>query len=85
MVTKIRKQIYIEPAQEVMLKRLADETGQSEAELIRQAINHHAQLVQYPRPDMAAWAAEKAFIKQLMAQGAVPGDRAWQREDLYER
>lgn len=85
MVTKIRKQIYIEPAQDFILKRLAEETGQSEAELIRQAINHHAQLVQHPRPDIAAWTAEKAFIEQLMAQGELPDGRTWQREDLYER
>ncbi len=85
MVTKIRKQIYIESYQETILKRLADETGISEAEFIRQAIDHYAQLFQYPKRDLTAWEREKAFIERLIAQGPVPGGRAWQREDLYER
>ncbi len=85
MVTKVRKQIYIEPYQETILKRLTDETGISEAEFIRQAIDHHAQLVQHPRRDLTAWEEEKAFIEHLIVQGPIPGGRTWQREDLYER
>ena len=34
---------------------------------------------------LAAWQAEKAFIADLIAQGAVPGGRMWKREDLYDR
>jgi len=85
MVTKVRKQIYIEPYQETILKRLANETGVSEAEFIRQAIDHQAQLLQYPMQDLAAWKEEKLFIEQLIAEGPVLGERTWQREDLYER
>ena len=85
MVTKVRKQIYIEPYQEAILKRLATETGISEAEIIRQAIHHHVQLIQHPKPDLVAWAAEKAFIEHLIAQSPLPGGRTWQREDLYEQ
>jgi hypothetical protein len=85
MATKVRKQIYIEPHQETILKRLADETGVSEAEFIRQAIDYHAQLFQYPKRDLAAWEEEKLFIMQLIEQDPVPGRRTWQREDLYER
>lgn len=85
MVAKVRKQIYIEPYQEIILKRLARDTGVSEAELIRQAIDHQAQLLQYPAQDLAAWEEEKLFIQQLIAQGDVSGGRTWQREDLYER
>ena len=85
MVAKVRKQIYIEPYQETILKRLANETGVSEAEIIRQAIDHQAQLLQYPAQDLTVWKEEKLFIEQLIAQGEVSGGRAWQREDLYER
>jgi hypothetical protein len=85
MATKVRKQIYIEPYQEMLLKRLTDETGLSEAEFIRQAIDFHTQLFQQPKPDLQAWDEEKTFITGLIEQGPVAGGRTWQREDLYER
>ncbi len=85
MITKIRKQIYIEPHQEVILKRLTDEIGISEAEFVRQAIDHHAQLFRHPKHNLRAWEEEKAFITALIEQGPVSGGRSWQREDLYER
>ena len=55
MATKVRKQIYIESYQETILKRVADDTGISEAEFIRQAIDRHAQLFQQSRPDFEIW------------------------------
>lgn len=39
--SKIRKQIYLDPAQEALLKRLAGATGLAEADLIRQALDRH--------------------------------------------
>jgi len=33
----------------------------------------------------AAWARERRFIEDLIAQGPVPGGRTWTREDLYDR
>lgn len=85
MATKIRKQIYIEPNQETLLKKLTNETGISEAEFIRQAIDHLLRLFQRPRYDLAAWAEEKDFIETLIKQGPVAGKRTWQREVLHER
>jgi hypothetical protein len=41
MVSKIRKQIYIEARQDNSLKESAQRTGLSEAEIIRQAIDRH--------------------------------------------
>lgn len=35
----MRKQVYIEPRQDELLKRWAEETGRSEAETIRQALD----------------------------------------------
>ncbi|NNJ11670.1 ribbon-helix-helix domain-containing protein [Chloroflexales bacterium ZM16-3] len=84
MATKIRKQIYLEPAQETMLKRIAGATGVPEAEIIRQAIDRHIQRVQVSRRDRRAWAAERDYLAQLVAAGPVAGARAWRREDLYE-
>jgi hypothetical protein len=85
MTVRVRKQIYIEPEQEALLKRLAGETGMPEAEIIRQAIDRHAQSLRAPRRDLRAWAREREFIARLIEQGSVPGGRTWRREDLYER
>ena len=39
MAKMIRKQVYIEPEQDERLKEWAEETGKSEAEIIRQALD----------------------------------------------
>ncbi|MBI3942648.1 MAG: ribbon-helix-helix domain-containing protein, partial [Chloroflexi bacterium] len=79
------KQIYIEPEQEERLKRLAAETGITEAEIIRDAIDQHLLMRRSPRRNLSAWEAELAFIRQLIQAGPVPGGRTWRREDLYDR
>lgn len=84
MVTKkVRKQIYIEARQEQLLKQLVKETGATEAQLIRQAIDRHTGSF-LPQRDMRAWEEERAFINRLMQKGPVPGRRTWKREDLHE-
>ena len=85
MTTKVRKQIYIEADQEGMLKRLSRETGISEAEIVRQAIDHHTRGLRLLRHGLGAWEEERAFILQRIAQGVVAGERTWRREDLHER
>jgi hypothetical protein len=85
MPRRIRKQIYIEPEQEQELKRLSKETGLSEAEIIRKAIDRQTRVLWFPRRDREAWERELAFIDQLIAQGYVEGGRKWRREELYER
>ena len=85
MTRMVRKQIYIEPRHEALLKRLARETGATEAEIIRQAIERQVKVLIFPRRDLSAWQEERAFITQLIQQGPVPGGRTWRREDLYER
>jgi hypothetical protein len=85
MAVKVRKQIYIEPYQEIVLKRVANERGISEAEFIRQAIDDYAQLFQHPKRNLRVWKEEKAFITGLIEQGPVRDERPWRREDLYER
>lgn len=84
MAKMVRKQIYIEPGQEKMLKRLVRETGVTEAQLIREAIDRHVGSVFSVR-DIHAWEKEQAFIAQLMEQEPIPGKRSWQREELHER
>ncbi len=85
MATMIRKQIYLESEQDMLLKRLAGETGQSEAALIRQAIDRQMGMICQPRRDFQAWEAERAFIQQLIEQPAPPSPRQWTRDELYDR
>ena len=86
-MTKIRKQIYLEPYHDAALKSLCEQTGQSEAQLIRLALDR--QLMQGhglppSTPDLSAWEAEKKFIAALQLKPAIAGARDWQRDDLYE-
>lgn len=85
MATKIRKQIYLEPDQEALLKRFSRASGVPEAELIRQAIDQHLAGGQPVRRDPTAWEAERTYIAGLIAQGPIEAARRWRREDLYER
>lgn len=82
---KIRKQIYIEPEQEVRLKQLSQQTGSSEAEVIRQAIAQYTQEGEVFQRNLNCWEKERAFIENLISQGKITGSRTWQRDDLYER
>ena len=81
----VRKQVYIEPHQEAMLKRLAREAGVAEAEVIRKAIDQQAGSLLTRRRDLAAWQQERDLIRQLIERGPVPGKRRWRREELHER
>jgi hypothetical protein len=85
MAKMVRKQVYIEPRQEALLKQLVRETGTTEAELIRQAIDRQMKVIRFPKQNLRAWQEERAFITHLIQQGPVPGGRSWRREDLYER
>ncbi len=79
----IRKQIYIEPEQEALLKRLSREQGLTEAELIRSGIVRLSSRSNVVR-DITVWEEEKKFIRSLMKKGPLKGKRRWTREDLYE-
>jgi hypothetical protein len=83
----VRKQIYIEPRQEVLLKQLAEARGVSEAELIRRAIDRQVGGgVQRPLPpDPVAWEQAYQFMLDLRTRGPAEGEqRSWRREELYE-
>ena len=85
MPAKVRKQVYIEPRQERLLKRLADKMGVAESEIIRQALDLHMLDLQRADQRTQAWQEERAFIQEWMKQGPVAGGRKWKRADLYER
>ena len=80
----VRKQVYIEPRQERLLKRRARALGVTEAELIRDGID----LLDSGRP--AAASRERALkelfavIEERIALRVPQTGRGWTREDLYE-
>ncbi|HLO85874.1 MAG TPA: ribbon-helix-helix domain-containing protein [Nostocaceae cyanobacterium] len=84
-LSKIRKQIYIEARQEHLLKAISQQTGVSEAEIIRQAIDLHLGEISTPQIDISLWEAEREFIETIKTRPVQPGGRDWRREDLYER
>jgi hypothetical protein len=81
----IRKQVYIEPWQDALLKRLARSRGMSEAEIIRQAIDREAGAPSAipGKPDLEAWEEVRALIQAMVDQGPVAGKRRWNRDQLY--
>lgn len=85
MSSKIRKQIYIEPRQEHLLKAIAQQAGVSEAEVIRSCIDLYLSEITAPQIDIAAWEAEKEFIEKIKTRPVQVVGRDWQREELYER
>jgi len=86
MARMVRKQFYIEPRQQLLLKRAAEIRSVSEAELIRLAIDRHLSGgVQSPPPDRAAWEQAYRFMMELRARGPIEEQsRTWTRQDLYE-
>lgn len=80
----IRKQIYIEPLQRDRLKQLSRDMGISEAELIRQGIEHYLSMpFQFPR-DPEAWKEAKKLMVNRLKKGSSGGKRTWKRDDIYE-
>lgn len=85
MARMIRKQLYIEPWQEEMLKRRSREKGVTEAELIRQGIeyvlsNDNDREV----ARLEAWRKIHAFVDKLKSMDVPQKGRDWTREELYE-
>jgi len=83
MGTKVRKQLYIEPDQEALLKRLSRELKVTEAELVRRALANLSAVAQ-PIKDLEAWEREKEFIRKRAQKKAEP-TQPWTREELHAR
>lgn len=82
----VRKQVYIAPEHDALLKRRAKELRVTEAELIRRGIEQLAAGRRGLRPvaDSQAWADLKAFITQHRLLGVPQTGRTWTRDDLYD-
>ncbi len=79
----VRKQVYISPEQNRLLKRAAREFGVAESELIRRGVDEATSSVKGPR-DPKAWQEELAFMKERLRIKAPQTGRQWTRDDLYE-
>ena len=84
--TMIRKQIYLPRRQNQLIKRLAKQRGISEAEVIRQALEHTENTHTYPVHENAVgWGEILRFVKERQAMYAGQGKPVqWNRQDLYE-
>jgi len=81
----VRKQIYIEPQQHRTLKKVARKTGKTEAEIIRNALDEHMQLLKAKEDRLAAWREIEATIARRTKSSQIDAGRTWKREDLYDR
>ena len=80
----VRKQVYIEPRQEVLLKRRARELGVSEAELIRRAIDQAVSRSFALAPEHELWEEIEEYIKKHRMFDVPQTGRSWTRDELYE-
>jgi hypothetical protein len=80
----VRKQVYIEPRQDKLLKQWAEESGRTEAEIVREALDRWMASEQRRREAEAAWEEVLGFAEEWAAQGPVPGGRTWTREELHQ-
>ncbi len=85
MVSKIRKQIYIEAEQNNLLKEKARQTGLSEAEIIRQAIDQHiiSLNVSTLRGSSEATSLDVDPERSRRVNSPTPNLSAWEREKAF--
>jgi len=82
----VRKQIYIQKRQEALLKHLARVRKTSEAEIIRQAIDHEAEQSQ-PYIDLydhSAWEELLKLFEERTKLGITGEPYRWNRQEIYE-
>lgn|GEM_PF-783377 len=82
----IRKQIYIHPIQQAKLRILAKRRGVSEAEVIRQAIDHEAEIVSSPVSMDSHTALEELLQAAAERRAKYSTDEPYHfnREEIYE-
>lgn len=84
-VVIIRKQLYLEEAQDKALKQRARELGVSEAEVVRRALDEA--LLGEKRQNIAARQALESFLgraARLAKTHAMPDGYRFDRQDLYD-
>jgi len=80
----VRKQVYIQPEQEKLLKRRAKELGVTESDVIRRGIEQVGHGATGLPVDYTAWEEAKHLIRERMTIEAPQTERGWTREELHE-
>src|SRR5437879_11760475 len=80
-----RKQVYIDPRQNRLLKDRARRYRVTEADLIRQAIDRGLERTATRAPDIEAWKRIERFIGRRRSQRVHSAKRTWTRAELYDR
>lgn len=86
MAQMLRKQIYIQERQQLLLRKLAKARGVSEAEIIRQAIEREATVsaAKTAPADASALQAIIQFALRRRKRGKTGEPYSWKRGDAYE-
>ena len=84
MTEMIRKQVYIEPRHDRLLKERARRYRVTEADLIRQAIDRGLERTPTRAPDPEAWKQVERFIRRRRTGRLRQQKRAWTRNQLYD-
>jgi hypothetical protein len=85
-MSKRRKQVYLEEHQEAMLKRLAGKRGQPQAILIREALDGFIGSAPVSGPtDQTAWRKEREFILTRMRGKPISKRKKWTRDEIHDR
>jgi hypothetical protein len=82
----IRKQFYIDKRHQILLRKLARARGVSEAEIVRQAIEHEAagSRRQLSAPDRSAWEEIISAAEARTALDEAASAYRWDRQDAYQ-
>jgi hypothetical protein len=81
MTTMVRKQV--ERRQEELLEAWAEETGRTEADIVREALDRWMAREERRREAEAAWGEERTFIEARIAEGPLNRGLGWTRNALH--
>ena len=82
----VRKQFYIHKRHQLLLKKLAQAKGVSEAEIVRQAIEHEAAGIkrQTLASDRSAWEEIVIAVEARKTLNKAATSYEWDRQDAYK-
>jgi hypothetical protein len=84
MARMVRKQVYIEPRQDALLKQRARALGVTEAELTRRGIDAVTQGDTEQARRLQIWEEEKDWIRKHRSMDVPQTGRSWTRDEIYE-
>jgi len=81
----VRKQLYIESDQNVVLREQAAKYGVSEGQIVREAITSYLKVGSWSQEsDLHAWDEETEFIRSRLGNPKSTAKRTWTRSELYD-